>query len=80
MYANDGTLQVVSKDIRTIELKSTDAFAKIANWMKLNKLTIFLGKTKVQLISSYKRVKKNIHPRNKLIDVVTRNALIAFTP
>ncbi len=27
LYANDGTLQVVSKDIRTIELKLTDAFA-----------------------------------------------------
>ncbi len=53
LYADDGTLQVVSKDIKTIELKLTHAFAKIANWMKLNKLTIHLGKTKVQLIGSF---------------------------
>ncbi len=31
LYAGDGTLQVVSKDIRTIELKLTDTFAKINN-------------------------------------------------
>ncbi len=54
LYAYDGTLQVVSKDIRTIELKLTDAFGKIVNWMKLKNC-----KTKVQLIGSYKRVKKN---------------------
>ncbi len=53
MYADDGTLQVVNKDIRTIELKLTDALAKIVNWMKLNKLTVHLGKTKVQLVGSY---------------------------
>ncbi len=29
--------------------------------MKLNKLTVHLGKTKVQLIGSYKRVAKNIN-------------------
>ncbi len=59
LYADDGTLQVVSKDIRTIELKLTDAFAKIVNWRKLNKLRIHLGKTKVQSIGSYKRETKN---------------------
>ncbi len=52
LYPYDDTLQVVSKDIRTIEIKLTDAFAKIVNWMKLNKLTVHLGKTKVQLIGS----------------------------
>ncbi len=56
LYANDGTLHVVSKDIKTIKLKLTNAFAKIVNCMILNKLTVHLGKTKVQLIGSYKRV------------------------
>ncbi len=59
MYAGDGTLQVVSKDMRTIEIKLTDAFAKIVNRIKLHKLTVHHGKTKVQLIGSYKRVTKN---------------------
>ncbi len=31
LYADDGILQVVGKDIRTIELKLTDAFAKLVN-------------------------------------------------
>ncbi len=65
LYADDGTLQNLSKDIRTIELKLTDAFAKIVSWVKLNKLTIYLGKTKVQLIGSYKRVTKNTNVTGK---------------
>ncbi len=68
-YADDGTLQVVSKDIRTIEL--IDTFAKIVNWMRLNELTVHLGKTKIQLIGSYKRVTKNtnvtVKYENKLV-------------
>ncbi len=59
LYADDGILQVVGKDIRTIELKLTDAFAKLVNWMKLNKLTVHLGQSKVQIIGLYKRVPKN---------------------
>ncbi len=31
LYADDGTLQVVTTDIRIIELKLTDVFAKIVN-------------------------------------------------
>ncbi len=52
LYANDGILQVVSKDIRTLEHKLTDAFANIFIWVKLNKLTALLGKTKVILNGS----------------------------
>ncbi len=82
LYADDGTLQVVSKDIRTIELKLTDAFAKIANWMKLNKLTIHLGKTKVQLIGSYKRVTKNtnvtVKYENQILEQVSSAKLLGI--
>ncbi len=61
LYTKVGTLLVVSKDIKTIELKLTYAFAKIVNWMKVNKLTVHLRKSKVQIIGSYKRVRKNAH-------------------
>ncbi len=33
--------------------------AKTAEWVKNNKLTLHLGKTKAQLIGSYRRVTKN---------------------
>ncbi len=82
LYADDGTLQVVSKDIRTIELKLTNAFAKIVNLMKLNKLTIHLGKTKVQFIGSYKRVTKNtnvtVKYENQILEQVSSAKLFGF--
>ncbi len=82
LYAYYGTLQVVSKDIRTIELKPTDAFAKIVNWMKLNKLTVHLGKTKVQLIGSYKRVTKNtnvtVKYENQILEQVSNAKLLGI--
>ncbi len=82
LYADNGTLQVVSKDIRIIELKLTDAFAKIVNWMKLNKLTIHLGKTKAQLIGSYKRVTKNtnvtVKYENQILEQVSSDKLLGI--
>ncbi len=82
LFADDGTLQVVSKEIRTIELKLTDGFAKIANWMKLNKLTIHHRKTKVQLIGSYKRVTKNtnvtVKYENQILEQVSSAKLLVI--
>jgi hypothetical protein len=54
---HDGSLQVHGK-LDYVETKLSDEFRKIAEWMKANKLTIHLGKTMVQLISTYKRVTK----------------------
>ncbi len=82
LYADDGTLQVVSKYIRTIELKLTDTFTKMVNWMKLNKLTVHLGKTKVQLIGSYKRVAKNtivtVKYENQILEQVSTAKLFGI--
>ncbi len=36
----------------------TEMLAKAAEWMKNNKLTLHLGKTKAQLIGSYRCVTK----------------------
>ncbi len=64
----------------TIELKLTDAFVKIVNWMKLNKLAVHLGKTKVQLIGSYKRVTKNtnvtVKYENTILEQVSSTELL----
>jgi hypothetical protein len=82
LYADDGTLQAVGKDIKTVELKLTDAFAKTVNWMNLNKLTIHLRKTKVQLIGSYRRVTKNtkvtVKCENRTLDQVSRAKLLGI--
>ncbi len=59
MYADDSTLQAHTKDIRTVENKLTEMLAKAAEWMKKNKLTLPLGKTKALLIGSYRHVTKN---------------------
>ncbi len=59
MYADDSTLQVHAKDIKTVENKLTEMLGKVAEWMKKNKLTLHLGKTKAQLIGSYRCVTKN---------------------
>ncbi len=59
IYANDSTLQVHTKDIKTVENKLTEKLAKAAEWMKNNKPTLDMGKTKAQLIISYCRVTKN---------------------
>ncbi len=59
MYTDDSTLQAHAKDIKTVENKLTEMLAKAAEWMKKNKLTLQLGKTKAQLIGSYRRVTKN---------------------
>ncbi len=58
MYADDSTLQAHAKDIKTVEHKLSEMLAKAAEWMKKNKLTLHLGKTKAQLIGSYRRVTK----------------------
>ncbi len=82
LYDDDGTLQVVHNDIRIIELKLTDAFAKIVNWMKLNKLTVHVGKTKVQLIASFKRVNKNtnvtVKYENQILEQVSSHKLLGI--
>ncbi len=59
MYINDTTLQVHAKNIKTVENKLTEMLAKAAEWMKNNKVTLHMGKTKAQLIGSYCRVTKN---------------------
>ncbi len=80
LYADDGTLQVVSKDVRTIELKLTVVFSKIVNWMKLNKLTPW--KKKVQLIGSYKRVTKNtnvtVKYENQILELIGSAKLLGI--
>ncbi len=53
MYADDRTLQIYAKDITTLEDQLTEMLAKVAEWMKINKLTLHLGKTKAQLIGYY---------------------------
>ncbi len=60
MYADDITLQDNAKDIKTVESKLTEMLAKAAELMKNNKLTLHLGKTKTQLIGSYRRVTKTL--------------------
>ncbi len=60
MYADDSTLQVHAKDIKTVENKLTEMLAKAAEWMKKNKSTLHLGKTKAQLIGLYHRVTKTL--------------------
>ncbi len=59
MYADDSTLQAHAKDIKSVENKLTEMLTKAAEWMKKNKLTLHLGKTKAQLIGSYRHVTKN---------------------
>ncbi len=59
MYADDSTLQAHAKDIKIVENKLTEMLRKAAEWMKKNKLTLHLGKTKAQLIGSYRHVTKN---------------------
>ncbi len=59
MYADDSTLQAHAKDIKTVDNILTEILAKAAEWMMTNKLTLHLGKTKAQLIRSYRRVTKN---------------------
>ncbi len=59
LYADDGTLQAIGKDVQTVENLLSKTFSDVASWMKKNKLTIHLGKTKVQLVGSYRRVTKN---------------------
>ncbi len=70
MYTDDSILQVVSKNIRTIELKLTDAFAKIV--MKLNKLTVLIG--------SYKGVPKNtnvtVKYENQMLEQISSAKLL----
>ncbi len=58
MYADDSTLQAHAKDIQTIENKLTAMLAKAAEWMKITTDTT-PGKTKAQLIGSYRCVTKN---------------------
>ncbi len=59
IYADASTLQAYAKDIKTVENKLTKMLAKAAEWMKYNKLTIHLCKTKAQLSGSYRCVTKN---------------------
>ncbi len=44
--------------ILKLENKLAEMFAKAAEWMKNNKLTLHLGKTKAQLICLYRHVTK----------------------
>ncbi len=60
MYADDSTLQAHDKDIKTVENKLAEMLAKAAEWMKKNKLTLHLDKTKAQLIGSYRCVTKTL--------------------
>ncbi len=46
MYADDSTLQALAKDIKTVENELTEMLAKVAEWMKKNKLTLHLCKTR----------------------------------
>ncbi len=50
MYADNTTLSAHVNDIKTVENKLTEMYAKAAQWMKNNKLTLHLGKTKAQFI------------------------------
>ena len=56
LYADDGTLQCQARTIYELEQKLTHSFGLIVDWMKKNRLTVHLGKTKVQLIGSYRKV------------------------
>ncbi len=44
----------------------TEMLAKAAEWMKNNKLTLHLGKTKAQLIGSYRCVTKKHYNYSKI--------------
>ncbi len=66
MYADDSTSQAHAKDIKIVENKLTEMLAKAAEWMKKNKLTLHMCKTKGQLIGSYCCVTKNTKSTVKL--------------
>ncbi len=80
LYANDGTLLVVSKDIRTIKLKLTDEFAKIVNQMKLNTLTVqyTLAKPKFNSLthSKTKHTNLTIKYENQILEQVSSAKLL----
>lgn len=59
MYGDDSTNMASDKSIDSLESKLTDNFKQVAKWMVKNKLTLHIGKTKVQLIGSYKKVNKD---------------------
>ena len=56
MYADDSTLMSTDKTLAALETKMSASFHQMAKWMASNKLTLHVGKTKVQLIGSYKKV------------------------
>ncbi len=53
MYCDDNRLQAHAKDITTVENKLTEMLDKAAEYMKNNKFTLHLYKTKAQLVGSY---------------------------
>ncbi len=77
MYADDSTLQAHDKDIKTVENKLTEMLARAAEWMRKNKLTLHLGKTKAQLIGLYGCVTKNTQITVKFNDQIIEQILSA---
>ncbi len=69
-------------DIRTIKPKIVDAFAKIVNWIKLNKLTVHPGETNVQLIMSFPRATKHSKVtkkyQNQILEQVSNAKLLGI--
>ena len=59
MFADDSTIAVTGKTVAHIQNKLTNDFKQVAQWMSRNKLTLHVGKTKVQLIGTYIKVTKN---------------------
>ncbi len=82
MYADESTLQAHAKDIK-LENKLTEMLAKAAEWMKKNKLTLHLGKTKPHLSGSYLCVNKNtnitVKFNGQIIEQVHSRQIIRYT-
>ncbi len=58
MFVDISTLQTYVNNIKTVENKLSEMLAKAADWMKINKVTLHLGRTKAQL-SSHKKTHQN---------------------
>ena len=74
MYADDSTQEVSGHSVKDVEDKLSEDFGEVSNWMKQNKLTLHIGKTKSQLIGSSKKVKQdtkmNVNFAGKTIEQV----------
>ncbi len=82
MYADDSTSQAHAKDIKTVENKLTEMLAKAAEWMRKNKLTLHMDKTKGQLIGSYccvtKKTKITVQFNGQIIEQVHSAKLLGI--